>query len=461
MTRLWRWGAEDPELRTALEQRQAADEALAEHNRLMKKTYGRRGIPPDAYDRWLNDHLQDKAAWKLEDVLNVQAELKAKRRAEKDERSWERFNRWTTAIDSTVDKYKLTRWSRMTAQERWDDQNDMNRAYADSQDRIARVAERFGLKRVAAKARNEIRVREFMTERQERSPNNPRNGGDGFNRGDGKWTDRRGDDWRYVEEYQDSGGFLDEFERGGQVGDDEDPDHLAAEPRNQPPAEYGLARIGVGEPTARSWGWTGSTNAGAVPHATDVDPRLLQEARDWVSDCQWKEDPEDLDEYSDDDIIRGVNRHYDGGWATFVRATGLAEHDNNGGSAMTAPTHGGDVMTIQQLRDLYEHTIQQWASITDQHTAVATDMESQAAEFEAVAGGIASEHDPQTRGEASAVLEALATAVEAHKQAVASADEVHATVSAAHAGLERHRPMEEAVASHPGPAERTAAYAPQ
>jgi hypothetical protein len=44
-------------------------------------------------------------------------------------------------------------------------------------------------------------------------------------------------------------------------------------------------------------------------------------AREWILDCTWQdiEDATDLDEYSDAQIQRGVNRAYDGGWSQFVR----------------------------------------------------------------------------------------------------------------------------------------------
>lgn len=45
---------------------------------------------------------------------------------------------------------------------------------------------------------------------------------------------------------------------------------------------------------------------------------LIREAREWVAECSWKEDPEEIEEYSDAEIKRGVNRHYEGGWCQFV-----------------------------------------------------------------------------------------------------------------------------------------------
>lgn len=50
-----------------------------------------------------------------------------------------------------------------------------------------------------------------------------------------------------------------------------------------------------------------------------IPPEVIREARDWVEDCQWREEPGVIEEYPDDMIARGVNRWYDGGWSQFVR----------------------------------------------------------------------------------------------------------------------------------------------
>lgn len=47
-----------------------------------------------------------------------------------------------------------------------------------------------------------------------------------------------------------------------------------------------------------------------------ISPAILQAMRDWVSECTWAEDCE-TSEFSDTDIIRGVNRFFDGGLAAF------------------------------------------------------------------------------------------------------------------------------------------------
>lgn len=112
-----------------------------------------------------------------------------------------RIEEWICRMEEIIDRYKLTRWSRMTPQERWDDQNDLNEDYCVSQARIARIAECLGWTRVAEKARQEVLIKRWMIERAARCPNNPANGGDGFDRGDGSWRDRRGSDWMSVEDW--------------------------------------------------------------------------------------------------------------------------------------------------------------------------------------------------------------------------------------------------------------------
>ncbi len=46
---------------------------------------------------------------------------------------------------------------------------------------------------------------------------------------------------------------------------------------------------------------------------------LIDSAREWMNDCSWKEDPEDLAELSDAEVLRGVQKHYAGGLNQFRR----------------------------------------------------------------------------------------------------------------------------------------------
>lgn len=76
-------------------------------------------------------------------------------------------------------------------------------------------------------------------------------------------------------------------------------------------------------------GRTGDTPAPDRSTSPPPTPEQVQAARDWVADCMWKEDPEDIAEYDDATIVRGVQRHYDGGWAQFL---GDANLDTVGGA---------------------------------------------------------------------------------------------------------------------------------
>lgn len=45
----------------------------------------------------------------------------------------------------------------------------------------------------------------------------------------------------------------------------------------------------------------------------------IEDAREWISDCSWDNlDPEDIPHLSDIEIIRGVDKHYAGGWKEFL-----------------------------------------------------------------------------------------------------------------------------------------------
>ena len=38
------------------------------------------------------------------------------------------------------------------------------------------------------------------------------------------------------------------------------------------------------------------------------------EARMWINDSSWHYEPEDLEGLTDDEVIRGIERHYECGW---------------------------------------------------------------------------------------------------------------------------------------------------
>lgn len=43
------------------------------------------------------------------------------------------------------------------------------------------------------------------------------------------------------------------------------------------------------------------------------------EARMWINDCHWCDEPGDLENLTEDELIRGIDRHYDGGWIQFTK----------------------------------------------------------------------------------------------------------------------------------------------
>lgn len=45
--------------------------------------------------------------------------------------------------------------------------------------------------------------------------------------------------------------------------------------------------------------------------------RQIIEGRIWISDCKWRNKPEDLKDLTDDEVIQAIDRHYDGGWIQF------------------------------------------------------------------------------------------------------------------------------------------------
>jgi len=45
---------------------------------------------------------------------------------------------------------------------------------------------------------------------------------------------------------------------------------------------------------------------------------LIREARGWIADCQWADiGPDDVADLTDEQVIAGISRYYDGGWAAF------------------------------------------------------------------------------------------------------------------------------------------------
>ena len=57
---------------------------------------------------------------------------------------------------------------------------------------------------------------------------------------------------------------------------------------------------------------------GSVARFTTENPDAIKQMKDWALDCQWR-DQEDIEEMGDEEILRGVQQHYEGGIKQFLR----------------------------------------------------------------------------------------------------------------------------------------------
>lgn len=81
-----------------------------------------------------------------------------------------------------------------TPQDKWDDQIRLNQAYVESRHRwipLARWVDFLFITNLAGRILDDAACGLDIAFRMEACPNNPRNGGDGFDMGDGTWRDRR------------------------------------------------------------------------------------------------------------------------------------------------------------------------------------------------------------------------------------------------------------------------------
>lgn len=54
------------------------------------------------------------------------------------------------------------------------------------------------------------------------------------------------------------------------------------------------------------------------------DYATVEDARAWISECVWADlDPDEISDMPDDDVLRGVENHYAGGMAQFLRDGGV------------------------------------------------------------------------------------------------------------------------------------------
>jgi hypothetical protein len=58
-----------------------------------------------------------------------------------------------------------------------------------------------------------------------------------------------------------------------------------------------------------------------VMNGEEFTPEQIKAMRDWAKDCQWADDTDSdfVDELTDEQVIKGVQQHYDGGLTQFVK----------------------------------------------------------------------------------------------------------------------------------------------
>lgn len=77
----------------------------------------------------------------------------------------------------------------------------------------------------------------------------------------------------------------------------------------------------------------------------DVTPEMIEQMRDWIKDCQWKDigDESDVDALTPQEVIAGVEHHYDGGVKEFIRNGTPSENVN------VAPDNWGERQELQAM----------------------------------------------------------------------------------------------------------------
>jgi hypothetical protein len=51
-----------------------------------------------------------------------------------------------------------------------------------------------------------------------------------------------------------------------------------------------------------------------------LNERYRAAAREWIADCEWADihEREDVERLTDEELVTGVDRHFEGGWIAFV-----------------------------------------------------------------------------------------------------------------------------------------------
>ena len=53
----------------------------------------------------------------------------------------------------------------------------------------------------------------------------------------------------------------------------------------------------------------------------------IEQAREWILDCSWRETEDGLELLSDLEVVQGIEKHCAGGWLGFVKCA-IAEMDS-------------------------------------------------------------------------------------------------------------------------------------
>jgi len=85
----------------------------------------------------------------------------------------------------------------------------------------------------------------------------------------------------------------------------------------------------------------------------------LREARAWILDCVWGDlDESDVADLSGEQIVRGVQRHYEGGWAQFLADVDVEDAPDQTGNRIDRLTDEpwlaevSDILTLAEREGL-------------------------------------------------------------------------------------------------------------
>ena len=91
-----------------------------------------------------------------------------------------------------------------------------------------------------------------------------------------------------------------------------------------------------------------------------TNPQIIKDMRDWVKDCQWGDisDESDVDEFTDIEIVKGVDKAFDGGVEGFIQSGDYkpiaeSEKPKSYGGAMLATAQGKIPRKCKKCKDTF------------------------------------------------------------------------------------------------------------